>query len=201
MSPVRILALGDSYTIGEGVAPEARWPERLADALRADGLDVTPPDLVAVTGWTTEELGTALAGTTLSPPYDLVTLLVGVNDQYRGHGLDTIRRAYAARLADAVRFVGGRPARVVAVSVPDWGVTPFGAADPRGPHGIAREIDALNDAERVLAEAAGVTWVDITALSREQGDQTVDDGLHPDADAYAAWSEHIRPVAQATLAS
>lgn len=207
MPSLRILALGDSYTIGEGVAPEARWPERLAAALRAgagssprsEGPDVAPPEIIAVTGWTIDDLGRGIDEAAPEGPFDLVTLLIGVNDQYDGRRWAELRDGYAARLAEAVALAGGDASRVVCVSIPDWGVTPRGAADARGPHGIAAELDALNAAERELAEAAGAAWVDITPLSRGQGGAVVDDGLHPDAAAYAAWTERIVPAARRAL--
>ena len=195
MPALRILALGDSYTIGEGVDRADRWPERLAAALGGQASVET----VAVTGWTLADLADGLADADLDPPYDLVTLLIGVNDQYEGTPPDALHDAYAERLRDAVRLAGGAPERVVAVSVPDWGPTAFGAADPRGPAGIGPEIDALNDMERRAAQAAGVAWVDVTAVSREQGGWTVADGLHPDARAYRAWAERVLPAARRAL--
>ena len=202
---LRILALGDSYTIGEGVASPERWPEQLADRLRQQagggGLGVAPPEIVAETGWTVAELADGIGRAGPQSPFDLVTLLVGVNDQYRG----TSTRAYRAEIGPmldwAVAFAGGRAGRVVAVSIPDWGVTPFGAADARGPARIADEVDAFNAVARAEADARGVAWVDVTDLSRQQGDRVVADGLHPDGQAYAAWTDRIEPAARAALAT
>lgn len=193
------LALGDSYTIGEGVPASDRWPSQLADALRQSGYDVATPTVIARTGWTTGELDEALDGRAPGT-YDLVTLLIGVNDQYRGLSLDGYRERYRALLARAVASAGGDPSRVVAVSFPDWGVTPFGGRARRSRAEIAAEVDAFNAAARQEAEAANVAWVDVTALSRTQGDLVVSDGLHPNAAAYAAWTERIQPAAQAALA-
>ena len=86
-APLRYLALGDSYTIGEGVAPEERWPHHLVRLLAMRGIRVAPPEIVATTGWTTDELQAGIDAATLTPPYDLVSLLIGVNNQYRGRGL------------------------------------------------------------------------------------------------------------------
>ncbi|WP_412063725.1 SGNH/GDSL hydrolase family protein [Rubrivirga sp. IMCC45206] len=194
---LRFLALGDSYTIGEGVAPEGRWPVQLAAALRASGTPVADPEVVAVTGWTVEELDAGIDAADLEGPFDLVTLLIGVNDQYRGRDLDGYRAQYRAMLARAVAFAGGDPARVVAVSFPDWGVTPF--ASDRDAAQIAREVDAFNAAARAIAQTEGVAWVDITPLSREQGALVAGDGLHPNAAAYTGWTERIRPAAKAAL--
>ena len=195
----RLLCLGDSYTIGEGVPAADRWPVRVADALGADGITVAPPEIVAVTGWTMADLAGGIASAALAPPYDAVTLLIGVNDQYDGTSAERLRAPYRALLGTATRLAGGDARRVVAVSVPDWGPTTFGAADPRGPAGIAPEIDALNTMEQAEACAAGVAWADVTALSRSQGERTVADGLHPDAEAYRTWTERIAPAVRAAL--
>ena len=195
----RFLALGDSYTIGEGVAPEARWPSVVAARLRASGVDVADPEVVAVTGWTTDELGAGIDDAAPEPPFGLVTLLVGVNDQYRGRGADTYREPYRALLRRAVFFASGDAARVVGVSIPDWGRTAFGAADARGPDAIGREIDLYNAIAREEAARAGAAWADITTLSRRQGDLTVEDDLHPNAAAYAAWADVIEPLARRAI--
>ena len=198
-SGLRVLALGDSYTIGEGVAPADRWPHRLADRLRASGLDVAAPQTVAVTGWTTDELAVGIDAADPRGPFDLVTLLVGVNDQYDGLSPSGYRPRLSAMLDRAVALAGGEAGRVVAVSIPDWGATPFGAADARGPGQIGREVDAFNAVARAEAERRGAAWVDVTAVSRRQGDRVVADGLHPDAAAYAAWTDRIEPAARAAL--
>ena len=197
----RYLALGDSYTIGEGVEAPGRWPVQLAEALRAEGLDVAAPQIVAVTGWTVEELDAGIDAAGPEGPFDLVTLLIGVNDQYRGHGLERYRAAYRALLARAVAFAGGDPSRVVAVSFPDWGRTPFGGRDRRSRDEIAAGVDAFNAVAEAEARAAGAAWVDVTALSRSQGALVVVDELHPNAAAYAAWVERILPAARAALAA
>ena len=195
--PLRVLALGDSYTIGEGVAPDERWPSRVAARLRARGLEVAEPTVVAVTGWTTDELAAGLEAAGPGGPYDAVTLLVGVNDQYRGVDLEVYRREHAGLLRRAAALAGGDAGRVVAVSFPDWGATPFAAGRDRAQ--IALEVDAFNDAARSAAGAAGTAWVDVTALSRTQGDDVAADGLHPSGDAYAAWADRIAPALEAAL--
>ncbi len=196
----RFLALGDSYTVGEGVAPEERWPAQLAARLRADEVAVADPEVVAVTGWTAEELDAGIDDAAPEGPFDVVTLLIGVNDQYRGLPVDGYRTRYRALLARAVGLAGGDPARVVAVSVPDWGATPFAHDDRRTADEITAEVDAVNAAARGEAEAAGVAWVDVTMLSRGQGALVVADGLHPTGEAYAAWTDRIEPAVRAVLA-
>ena len=201
--PLRVLALGDSYTIGEGVAAAERWPAQLSAALRQTGLDVADPEIIAQTGWTVGELDAAIDRAGPRGPYALVTLLVGVNDQYRGHAVDGYRGEFRALLGRAIGLAGGDASRVVVVSIPDWGVTPFAtggeAEGDRTPAQIAREIDAFNAAARDEARAAGAAYVDVTALSRAQGDRTAPDGLHPDGAAYAAWTRRIAPAARAAL--
>lgn len=183
------LALGDSYTIGEGVEPAGRWPVRLAAKLRERGRRVAEPEIVARTGWTTDELSAAIDARTLAPRWDLVTLLIGVNNQYRGRPLEEYRGQFRELLARAVRFAGGEPGHVLVVSIPDWGVTRFAAGRDRA--AIAREIDAFNDVARAEARGHGVRWADVTALSRRHGDDPAflaEDGLHPSAAAYAEWA-------------
>ena len=128
---VRLLALGDSYTIGEGVAPEDRWPMQLAALLRTHGLHVAEPKIIARTGWTTDELAAAIANTDVKEHYDLVTVQIGVNNQFRGRSVDEYRAQFGALLARAIGFAGGRASHVIVVSIPDWGQTPFAARRDR----------------------------------------------------------------------
>ena len=204
--PARLLCLGDSYTVGEGVPEREAWPHRVAGALRAGGVDAAPPTVVARTGWTTEDLAAALDAAPPDGPFDAVTLLVGVNDQYRRPDADAYRERFTALLERAVSFAGGVAGRVVVVSIPDWGRTPHGAAPPedadvpaRTPDEIAREVDAFNAAARAEAARAGAGWVDVTDLSRTQGALVVADGLHPSGAAYAAWAERIAPAVRTAL--
>lgn len=197
------LALGDSYTIGEGVAASDGWPMQLARVLRAEGLPLADPRIIARTGWTTGELLAAIDAA--SPPpaadYDLVSLLIGVNDQYRGHA-GSFAAGFEALLARAVSFAAGDPSRVVVVSIPDWGVTPFAINDSRGAAAIGKEIDQLNRRARGFAEAANAAFVDVTSESRRAaGDATLlaTDGLHPSGAMYTAWVESIVPAARRAL--
>ena len=197
----RFLALGDSYTIGEGVAPDLRWPVQLAVSLRGDGIDIGDPQIIAITGWTTGELAAAVDAATFAPPYALVTLLVGVNNQYRGCGLDEYRDQFRALLQRAIGLAGDDAARVIVVSIPDWGVTPFARNEGHDAVHIARAIDAFNAAAYAEASHAGAHWVDVTGVSRAPGSQgeLVADGLHPSAAQYARWVGAILPVAERVL--
>ena len=195
------LAMGDSYTVGEGVSGDASWPVQLAARLRVGGIDLGEPQIVAATGWTTDELSAAMDAALLAPPYALVTLSVGVNNQYRGQPLDGFRAQFRTLLQRAVALAGGDASHVVAVSIPDWGVTPFARAKGRDAEQIAREIDAFNGATRVEAGNAGTGWADVVAISREPEAcmQLVADGLHPSREQYARWVDAIEPVARIAL--
>jgi lysophospholipase L1-like esterase len=198
-SSLRLLALGDSYTIGEGVAAADRWPVRLVDLLRRDGAAVDDPRIVAVTGWSTDELVAGIDAASLAPRYDLVTLQIGVNDQYRGRPADDYRLPFAGLLARAADLAGQRPARVVVVSIPDWGVTRFALEQGGDPAAIARELDAYNAIAREETARVGAHFVDITALSRRHPGEVATDSLHPSGDHYARWLEVIAPAARAAL--
>lgn len=194
-APLRILALGDSYTIGEGVAPGERWPVVLSERLAARGVRVVAPEIIARTGWTTDELWRGIDARRPRGRYGLVTLLIGVNDQYRGRPVASYRAPFSDLLNRAIGFAGGRADRVVVLSIPDWGVTPFAAGRDRDT--IARQIDAYNAVNRAEASRAGVAWVDVTELGRKaSGDRTmvVGDGLHPSAAMYARWVERSMPA-------
>jgi len=196
------LALGDSYTIGEGVAAAERWPNQLADMLRKSGVDVGEPEIVAKTGWTTDELSAAMDAHTFSPPYRLVTLLIGVNNQYRGRDLANYRVEFQKLLERAIDLAGKDPGKVVVVSIPDWGVTKFGKESGRDTAEIARQLDAYNAANARIAKMLHCGYVDITAVSRHAGNQAamlVSDGLHPSAKMYTEWVQRILPAAKAAL--
>lgn len=198
---MRYLALGDSYTIGEGVPEAARWPVQLATRLRDAGVALQAPRIIATTGWTTQQLDAAMDAAEPLGQWDFVTLLIGVNDQYDRIDAATYRTRFGALLQRAVDLAGGRAHRVLVVSIPDWGVTPFAARDPRGPATIALEIDAYNAAARAVCAQRGVAFVDITGHSRAHADpgSLVADGLHPSTAMYTAWTDAVQPVARALL--
>ena len=193
----RFLALGDSYTIGEGVAEEARWPTQLAARLREQGIAIDAPELIAKTGWATDDLAGALDQRPPHGPYDLVTLLIGVNDQYGGRDVEEYRPKFRALLGRAIELAGGRAAHVIVVSIPDWSVTPF--ATRFDPTEIAAEITRYNAVNREEALIAGACYIDITPSSRTaagDGSLLADDGLHPSAKMYDAWVQLILPAAK-----
>ncbi len=197
--PPSYLALGDSYTIGEGVDPAARWPEQLAARLRQHSIAIAPPRILATTGWSTDELEAAMDRADLGGDYALVSLLIGVNDQYRGRHAGSYRPRVARLLRRAVALAGGQASHVVVVSIPDWGVTRFAREQGRDAIRIGRELDDYNAIARDEAWRVGARFVDITTISRRHGRLTVEDGLHPDGRQYALWTQAIEPVARAGL--
>ncbi len=200
---MRYLALGDSYTIGEDVAASGRWPVQLATALRDSGIALDDPHIIATTGWTTDELDAGIDADAPQGPFDLVSLLIGVNDQYRGRSVDDYRPRFTALLERALGFAGGRPSRVLVLSIPDWGVTPYAVASGRDRVQIGQELDAYNTAAAAICAGHGVTFIDITDLSRDFGGEAVmlaADGLHPSAAMYALWHQRAYPVARVQLA-
>ena len=184
----RYLALGDSYTIGEAVPEEERFPNQLARKLA-----IGAPQIIAKTGWTTDELSAAIDAADPKGPYGLVTLLIGVNNQYRGRSADEYRAEFSALLGRAIAFAGGKAANVIVVTIPDWGVTPF--AEGRDRAKIAREIDAFNAISRDEAARVGAKYVDITPISRRSDPKLIaPDGLHPSGEMYREWAERIASV-------
>ena len=196
------LALGDSYTIGEGVDPSQRWPVQLVDDLRTDGFNIEQARIIAKTGWTTDELMAAMDTTEFNPPYDMVSLLIGVNNQYRGRDTANYRKELGKLMDRAIELAGDDAKKVFIVSIPDWGVTPFAQQQGRNPGDIAEEIDAYNSIKMKMASRKGLDYINITNISREainNPDYLADDGLHPSGKMYNAWVERILPVAKDIL--
>ncbi len=199
------LALGDSYTIGENVEPAGRWPMQLAAALRAEGIVIDDPRVIATTGWTTDELSAAIdAAEPLGDGHALVSLLIGVNNQYRGRAVDEYAHEFAILLERAIGFAGRRADRVFVLAIPDWGVTPFAAKSGRDIAAIARELDAYNAAAAKLCAERGVVFIDIAPVSRARGAEPAmlaGDGLHPSAAMYAEWARLALPAVRHMLSS
>jgi lysophospholipase L1-like esterase len=199
MQTVGYLALGDSYTIGESVSEAERWPNQLAELLRADGVavDVT---IIAHTGWTTDELWQGMQTARLEPPYDLVSLLIGVNNQYRGYDINKYHEQFVFLLNKSIEHAGGDQNRVIVLSIPDWGITPFASGRDRGR--IAEEINQFNLVNREESEKAGVHYVDVMPSSREASNNIsliASDGLHPSGKMYSEWAGLAYPQALKAL--
>jgi lysophospholipase L1-like esterase len=196
----RFLALGDSYTIGEGVTDQERWPIILARLLNERGVEIGEPHIIARTAWTTDELSDAIDGDPPRGKFDLVTLMIGVNDHYRARPVAPFEMEFGTLLRRSRGFAGNRVQSVVVVSIPDWGATPF--AKGRDGELIAREIGAYNDRARVLTEKAGAAFVDITPMTRAMATDpalVAVDGLHPSGAMYSRWADAILPAAQKAL--
>jgi len=188
------IALGDSYTIGESVAESQRYPVLLVEGLRDEGYIINDPVIIARTGWTTDELAAGIEAANIAGTYDLVSLLIGVNNQYRGRDLSNYRDEFRALLQQAVDFAGGRSENVFVLSIPDWGVTPFAASRDR--ERIANEIDQYNAVNREETQKRGILYVDVTPISRkaiEDPSLIAEDGLHPSGKMYAAWVDLALP--------
>ena len=198
MPVIRYLALGDSYTIGESVEEHERWPTQLAALMEAlpeftgRRVDVS---FIARTGWTTQELWEGIQSRKLEPPYDLVSLLIGVNNQYRGYDINEYRKQFVFLLNKSIEYAGGDADRVIVLSIPDWGVTPF--AGSRDSKQIAVEINQFNTVNRAETEKMGAPYIDITPISREAVNDPsliAGDGLHPSGKMYTEWAKLALPV-------
>lgn len=184
------LALGDSYTIGEQVPLQQSFPYQLMKLMRRSGRRMVAPEIVAVTGWTTSDLLNGIAQADLLPAYDLVTLLIGVNNQYRGWEIQVYEREFEQLLRLAIQYANGLRNKVLVVSIPDWGVTPF--AEGRNREQIAAEIDDYNQINQRIALRQSVGYLNITPGSRlaaTNAELLAADGLHPSPQEYARWAQ------------
>ena len=193
------LALGDSYTIGQSVATSDRFPVQLAAALEEEGFELAEPKIIAHTGWTTTNLLNALDSEQPANTYDLVTLLIGVNNQYQGKALSQYKTEFTTLLNRAISYAQGNKDRVIVVSIPDYGYTPF---RQRNQEKISAELDEFNAANKEITEAAGIAYINITPISRrglDEPDLVASDNLHPSGKQYAEWVELILPEAVEVL--
>lgn len=185
------LALGDSYTIGEAVEQELSFPYQLVSELKAQNIRLANPKIIAKTAWTTNELQAAIEAENLIQKFDVVTLLIGVNDQYRGNSPIIYRKEFKALLQAAIDYANGIKKHVFVVSIPDWGVTPFGKESGKDIQTIALDIDAFNAINKEETLALGISYTDITPASRNAATNlslVATDGLHPSGEMYAEWA-------------
>lgn len=186
------LALGDSYTIGEQVQPADNFPNQAVQKLREKGFDVKSPVIIAKTGWTTDELQGAITKARLRKKYDFVTLLIGVNNQYRGQQVVDYIPQLESLVSQAIRFTGNDTSNVIVISIPDWSVTPF--AEGRDRKQIAAEIDEYNAANKLVAQKFNVHYINITDGSRKAAQDAsllTGDGLHPSGKEYGRWADDV----------
>jgi lysophospholipase L1-like esterase len=186
------LALGDSYTIGDGVPIYQSYPYQAVQQLRNSGILIHAPEIVAKSGWTTSELASQIDHTILNTAYEFVSLLIGVNNQYRGMSSREYAADFEELLVRCLSFAAEKPSRVFVLSVPDWSLTPF--AKFRNTDIISAEISLYNEVNRSLAEKYGVNYIDITSGSPETSEDRsylVEDGLHPSGKAYKRWASKL----------
>ena len=188
------LALGDGYTVGESISKKNTWPKQLVDSLKKRNIFLSEPRIIAKTGWTTDELKKAINDSSLDYPYDWVSLLIGVNNQYRGRDLDEFKLQFESLLLEAIAFSGNRKERVFVISLPDWGSMPF--AKDRDPNKIAIEIDNFNQIIYEVCAFENIKFIDITPITRNiysNPNWIAKDSLHPSKEQYSKWVEKIIP--------
>ena len=197
---ISYLALGDSYTIGESVPEDERWPVILSNELSESGIEVNDPLIIAKTGWTTDELQNAIKEQNPANDYDLVSLLIGVNNQYRGYPIDQYKKEFKQLLLQAVAFADGDSTKVFVVSIPNYGVTPFGIE--KGEEKIRQELlvyDAIADS---ISSEMNIPFVNITPVSekaKEDSTYIASDQLHPSGKQYKEWVDLILPEVKMVL--
>ena len=192
MTNFSYLALGDSYTIGEQVAFAENFPNQTVQLLRKTGFAFYAPEIIAKTGWTTDELIDAIENTITLETYDIVSLLIGVNNQYRGRSAEQYKIEFEDLLMRAIKFAGNNASRVFVLSIPDWGVPPF--ASERDSGQIAAEIDAYNLVCETTAALHSANFINITTSQRVDGIKTeflAPDGLHPSGMEYKKWADKL----------
>jgi len=191
------LALGDSYTVGEAVPLNESFPYQAVQLLRKSNLHFHAPEIVAKTGWATAELAEHILHTKLNDHYDFVTLLIGVNNQYRELSIDDYSNDFEFLLRKGIHFAGEKKENVIVLSIPDWAVTPF--AKKRDAKKISTEIDAYNKINRTITERYKIKYLDITPnsrLAKEDSSLIAKDGLHPSGKTYAEWAKMLAALIQ-----
>jgi len=185
---IKYLALGDSYTIGQSVPSDENYPNRIASQFKEDSITVDTTIIIAVTGWTTANLNAGIANANLTDTFDLVSLLIGVNNFYQGKPLSQYKAEFEDLLLQAIDLAGGIKENVFVVSIPDYAYTPFG----NGNSSISQGIDNFNAANKTITDSIGVSYFDITPISREGLDKpelVASDNLHPSGEQYKRWVE------------
>ena len=194
-TPKNYLALGDSYTIGEGVAESDRWPVQLVEDLENRGYSIDSLQIIARTSWTTDKLVLGVLETPTLPEYDLITIMIGVNNQYRGRSLENFKEELEILIKLSLKMTGGDPSKVFLISIPDWGVTPY--ADRFDGDLIADEINAFNLEIIQASQESNIHYIDVTELSRQAAQDStllVADGLNPSGLMYTQWVEKMAPI-------
>lgn len=201
MNEKKYLALGDSYTIGESVKESERYSMQLAEKLKEDNIILSDVNIIAKTGWTTDELNAAIDKRNPNNDYDLVTLLIGVNNQYRGRDTANYRKEFSTLLEKAIGFTSSKE-NVIVISIPDWGFTPFAKEKGKDQKQVSAEIDIFNKINLEETLKRNIKYVDVTDISREALNDLsllAEDGLHPSGKMYSLWVERIYPIAKSIL--
>ena len=192
---MKYLALGDSYTIGELVPAEDNFPQQTVSILKEKKIEVSLDKIIAVTGWTTGELNEAISKEKPDSDYDWVTLLIGVNNQYRGQEIERYEKELYNLISQSILFANGRASRVIILSIPDWGLTPFNTK--RDSAQVSKEIDEYNTIKKKWAEHFGCPYIDITPLTRKYSkdeEYLTNDKLHLTGKMYRLWAERIAQI-------
>lgn len=186
------LALGDSYTIGESVAANDRYPVQAVKMLKANNIFFQDAEIIATTGWTTADLLTAVNNHQLKNNFDLVSLLIGVNNQYQGRSQSEYKTQFTTLLQKSIQLAGNNSSHVIVLSIPDYSVTPFACGSDTA--FIARQIDSFNLVNKTVAEAYNVRYINVTDESRKAAHDTsliADDGLHFSGKEYSVWASML----------
>jgi len=195
-TPIKYLALGDSYTIGESVSEQERWPVQLAEALRKKGRNIEGPTIIATTGWRTDNLKNAINIAKLKEEYGLVSLLIGVNNQYQGKPIEQFKIEFEDLLRTSIQLAAGKKENVFVLSIPDYGYTPYGKPNQQK---ISKELDEYNAIIKETTGKYGVTCYYITDITRnglKDPSLVAGDGLHPSGKAYSKFVDVILSAGQ-----
>ena len=199
---VSYLALGDSYTIGEMVSADQNYPNQVTQYLRSRGRQIITPQIIARTGWTTEDLLQAINASQIHASFSLVTLLIGVNNQYQGGSISTFNIQFTELVNEAISFSGNHPNHVVVLSIPDWGVSPFAISNGVDSQKVGQQIDLFNQAAKEISDSLHVNYLDITPFTLDMGRDpslVAADGLHPSGKEYAIWTSSLGPLMDSLL--
>ena len=190
-SPYSFIALGDSYTIGEGVNEDERWPNQFVDVAYENGVDFDQPMIIAETGWKTYDLLNAINQTNFTKKYDYISLLIGVNNQFNSRPIDEFEEDLN-KLMDEMKRIKKNDGNIIIISIPDWGYTPFGQSNDMS--NISEKINLFNSSLRKFASTNDLKYVDVTEISRRainEPDLITNDNLHPSGIMYLEWAKKI----------
>ena len=200
-SEKKYLALGDSYTIGQGVPPDERYPVQTKKWLVDNGIPgIADPQIIATSGWTTANLQTAIINQNPTGPYDAVSLLIGVNDQYREMDTAGYRNRFTELLQQSISLANNLPSHVFVLSIPDYSVTPF--AMFYDVDKIKKQIDEFNGINKQISLSFNVQYLDITPSTREAKNNLAllcSDGLHPSGLEYNKWAARLGSLMKAVF--